>query len=656
MEALQCRFLDHIPSEIQDFSILNDYCLVLFNDSKLHLYRTSSWTLLHTFPGTQSLSLRKVRFHDSSHFISAGTSGALILWNLYNPAPLEIIQVPGSGIWDISKANSDYALAGDDGILRLYEIEEDHFNHSFLFQRQIEEKLLSVIWYDEFIFTGTHKGNIIKFRKGKSSYEDRLATRSAVWSLCAIGKFLASGEANGHISLWDPIHGTQFQTIKSHDADILCMCELDGNLYGSGVDSKVVKISWTGHNWVVAGKIRGQSHDVRALAACNNTIISGGVTSDICVYTLDLFENEGNMMWNNKIQHVIYKKKPIRHISTLPYTSPVSICKTHQGIHILHNKSSSLDLWQIDTQAQTLSKIISLIPKSKSSITCSAISYNSQILVYSTLYSFKVIQLSLEELKAEYIKTNIKPCSELALSGDFLFTGGKSMQFVNIKTMEIIDVMEFHEDLVVKMNSKGKWCAVILASNRVLVFKEAALICELPRLEKSITAVGFGHRKRLYLVTEDNFLHGYNMKTQEPDPYTHKYGHKLPKNFLNEANKVIGIEYFPKNSLILYTHYSFTYIDLSKKPPKRADILVKNSFPEHSQTWQGVLNTHPLHSDRKQGSTIQVKDLVNFAINKRFGPILSLNIMKSEMVVTELAWENILEVKPKPIAQHRYGS
>lgn len=159
-------------------------------------------------------------------------------------------------------------------------------------------------------------------------------------------------------------------------------------------------------------------------------------------------------------------------------------------------------------------------------------------MVYSTLYSFRVVRLFLEDLRVEQVKTDIKPCAVLALSGDFLFTGGRCIQFVNMKTMEIAEVMEF-DDLVVKISSKGKWCACILASNRVLVFKEASLVCELPILEKAVTAIGFGHRKRLYLTTEDNFLHGYNLKTQEPDPYTHKYGHKLPTNFVNEVNKVI---------------------------------------------------------------------------------------------------------------------
>lgn len=116
-----------------------------------------------------------------------------------------------------------------------------------MFQRQ-EERQLSVLWFDQFLFTGTDKGNILKWRRGKSAAVDRLTSRSAVWSLCMVSKYLASGEANGNICIWDPEHGTQFQAIKTHDADILTLCEMDGCLYGAGVDTKVVKISWSGNN------------------------------------------------------------------------------------------------------------------------------------------------------------------------------------------------------------------------------------------------------------------------------------------------------------------------------------------------------------------------------------------------------------------------
>lgn len=90
-------------------------------------------------------------------------------------------------------------------------------------------------------------------------------------------------------------------------------------IYASGIDSKVISIrliqeessiigSTEGlKQWIYAGSIWGQSHDVKSLCLLNETtLISGGMTTDICIYPLI----EGRLMEQFGIQSQI----KLRHV------------------------------------------------------------------------------------------------------------------------------------------------------------------------------------------------------------------------------------------------------------------------------------------------------------------------------------------------------
>jgi len=64
-----------------------------------------------------------------------------------------------------------------------------------------------------------------------------------------------------------------------------------------------------------------------------------------------------------------------------------------------------------------------------------------------------------------------------------------------------------------------------------------------------------------------------------------------------------------------------------------------------------------LHNDRASKGLLRASSKVeNFAINKRFGPILHMKAIGTRLVVVELPWEEILEKKPQPLAVHKYRS
>lgn len=74
-------------------------------------------------------------------------------------------------------------------------------------------------------------------------------------------------------------------------------------------------------------------------------------------------------------------------------------------------------------------------------------------------------------------------------------------------------------------------------------------------------------------------------------------------------------------------------------------------------TWNGILQAHPLHNDRAaKGISNNSCKVENFAINKRFGPIIHMKAIDTRLIVVELPWEDILEKKPQPLAVHKYRS
>ena len=64
-------------------------------------------------------------------------------------------------------------------------------------------------------------------------------------------------------------------------------------IYATGVDSRVLSVELrrdeetNNSDWLLSSIYRGQSHDIKSLILlANNTLLSGGVTTDICVYKL----------------------------------------------------------------------------------------------------------------------------------------------------------------------------------------------------------------------------------------------------------------------------------------------------------------------------------------------------------------------------------
>jgi hypothetical protein len=546
----------------------------------------------------------------------------------------------------MSKGDSCLALGCDDGILRIFSLSDEDYFISCTFPKQ-NSKLLSVLIVQSFYFAGTETGSILKFNE-KGQTLQRMQADSAVWTLNFISDFLVSGEGSGMLSFWQHSRGVLKQQHKTHEADILTTWVQGDEVFASGVDSKVVRCKMAGNDWVVNGRAKGQSHDVRSLAWFQGNLLSGGVTSDICVYDQESFLSPGSYSVSAKGVGK-FKKHLFRHVATLPFRP---VCIPAKGF-LLEGKSHSIELWNVESSVKSVNKVLSVNCKGNAGILSFGIHPSVKFLAYSNVLATRFLRLDTEDFRAEFINEKFRPCSVMQFSEDHLYCGYFDYFLISLKTFEV-SIISRLDSLSVNLSVSGNLSALQLRNNKILLFKKNILCFSLPANARAITALGIVNNS-VFFATDDNRFTGFNYKNFELEGFTSRFSNQIPKNYLNDVNRIIGILPFDRHKVLLYTHYSFTVVDLRKKPPKKCEILTKERFPEHKHTWAGILSLHSLHSENVRLGEQVDSDLDNFAINKRFGPVLAFQRNGESFVVAELDWEKALDVKPKPLAVHKYG-
>lgn len=653
MEVHRARHFKLVPPTIQAFAVSPQLLAVLREDSSVVVFKLSTWTQVAAFPGNFSLDLRKLEWLCDDELLAVGTSGYMVKWSLHAVEPVVTSKVNGGGVWDLAVADSTVYLACDDGRLRSYYVDAGELVYRQKYQRQ-NCKLLCVKALQQNIFAGGSDGGIYKYVGGKPTAALRIANTSAVLSLAILNDLtVVSGDFEGCVKFWEGKFGTLRHNFNTHEADILAITATEDCVYASGVDSKVMKFCCADGRWVLASKARGQSHDVRTLAWTGSVLLSGGVTSDVCLYPDDLFESEGEMKWNEHLDTVVYKRKRIRHIGTLPCSSCISSRVLGKTLVTAFNNSKSIEVWLTDQLAHRVTKVFHFKPSGAAAVTSVALSPDCTQLAYATIYSTRLVQIDLEARTTQLAEAQLPPAI-------FLRYSARGLVGVQRKLWTYLDgtlaTLAKYDSLATHMEVFEDSIAVRLYNNSVTVYRPDQTI-HLPQLEATITALGFVDLDRLYLANENNQILGFSLETLELDKYSKKFSHKLPANFLNDKDRIIGLQRFNATSIIVNSHYSYSVIDLTVPPPSSCQILPKRMFEEHKASWSGKLSLHPLHSKTHVKSTPGEHSLfANFSIVKRFGPIIGLEVSESVLSVAELDWQATLDRKPLPLATHKYGA
>lgn len=235
---------------------------------------------------------------------STGLNGCVIEWNFITLDRSSKVDI-GSPIWDSCIYEESLFLACQDGSIREYSFEEQKEVLKVVSVESHWAMSITPSFVEKYtFFVGYDDGSIWRWKQRKGAYQStqKISTPSQciIWQIKEIdSQYLCTGDSTGSVIVWAKRNGNPVKIIKELQADVLTITCSKDMIYASGIDSKVISIwliqeenSIVGSTeglkqWIYAGSIWGQSHDVKSLCLLNETtLISGGMTTDICIYPL----------------------------------------------------------------------------------------------------------------------------------------------------------------------------------------------------------------------------------------------------------------------------------------------------------------------------------------------------------------------------------
>ena len=648
--TLRINCIENIPSSIEDIFVLKEINIIALcrSDNTIEIWTTNTWIQLYKFPGLKNIQTRRVwlTYKNSSQpnndifkylrLFTIGLSGYFIEWDFQTLLP-KYLYKNTSAIWDFKIKNKLCLLASYDGKVVIIKIKKNE-NPFMVKNISIRDKILSVCFENStnnIIYTGHSNGviNKINLQTGQTILSintslnvKNVEEKNMIWSLCSINtKYLFAGDSAGRLLILDVKTGNINQEINEHKGDILTMC-FNNNLekpiiYYSGVDSLIgcIKYDKKNNEFIFTSSFRGQSHDVNTLALLDDdTLLSGGNTTDICIYHLF---NGGNLYqkYEKKVNTNIK-----RHISPFEHKINYHISKANKDkiFFILHQKSDYVDLWNVNMNNQ-INTFVAKIYKSKNvegNIICSNISFDAKIIAISydkvTIifnYDFdsnEIKKIGTIKYQANYIFINNKyqiilfsqkenklfiydliKNHENIEKNKFNIVENKSILLPKNTDINMANILEIQNDI---NNIQLILCAQYNEKENMVIYstlsKQLYLIDinnssyeSLPHPDKYITKISFNiDSSKIMTIDENNLIYLIDLNTKKFDEWTNERIKKedYPINYIKWYNKIFGICVLGLNRYILYTDYNYILLDLANEIPKQC-IIEKNKMDKY---------------------------------------------------------------------------
>ena len=645
---LRINCIENIPSSIEDIFTLKELNLLALcrSDNTIEIWTTNSWIQLCKFPGLKNIQTRRIwmiykstspindNIFNNLRLFTIGLNGYFIEWSFETLLPKYTYQNTGGAIWDFKIKNKLCLLASDDGAVRIIQIKK---NEEPFIIKQFEKsrsKILSICFENStnnIFYTGHSNGVINKWNLKTGQILTTINTglntknkeeKNLIWSICSINtQYLFAGDSNGRLLVLDMQVGNITQEIKEHNGDILTIC-FNNNLeqpiiYYSGVDSLIgcIKFDKKNNNFIFVSSFRGQSHDVNTLSLVdNNILLSGGNTTDICIYHLfnggNLYQKYEKKVNTNIKRHISPFEHRINYFVTEPNKDKI--------FFILHQKLDYVDLWNVNMNNQ-INTFVAKIYKSKNvegNIISSNISFDAKIIAISydkIIVVFKY-DLNLNEIKkigkikhqANYIYINTKyqiiflsqkenklfiyDLSEKEENNKYELTENKNIQLPKNNEINISHILNINNDsknqLILNSNFNEKNNMLIYSTLNKQLYSidlNDNLYESLPHPDKYITKISFStDNKTIILIDENNYIYLIDIATKKFDNWTNKRikNEDYPLNYIKWYNKIFGICPLEPNKYILYTDYNYIIFDTLKEIPPQC-IIEKNKMDKY---------------------------------------------------------------------------
>ena len=711
---LRVNCIENIPSSIEDiFSIKELNLLALCrSDNTIEIWTTNSWVQLFKFPGLKNIQTRRIwltykssslidnNIFNNLRLFTIGLNGYFIEWSFETLLPKYTYKNNGGAIWDFKIKNKLCLLASDDGAVRIIKIKK---NEDPFIVKQFEKtrsKILSICFENStnnIFYTGHSTGVINKWNLKTGQILKTINTsqnikidneKNLIWSICSINtQYLFAGDSTGLLLILDMNVGNIVQEISEHKGDILTMC-FNNNIeepivYYSGVDSLIGCIKYDKKNNVFgfASSFRGQSHDVNALSLIdNNVLVSGGNTTDICIYHLfhggNLYQKYEKKVNTNIKRHISPFEHRINYYVTIPNKDKI--------FFILHQKLDYVDLWNVNMNNQ-INTFVAKIYKSKriegniisSNISFDAkfivISYEKVIVIFNYDYEsneikkigtlkhqanfiyinsqYQIIFLSQKENKLYIydIKKNEDNKYTLNENANILLPKNTNIdidQILNINNLNKSDVNTNQLILTSEYNEKTNSLIYSTLNKQLYSINLNDRSYEsLPHPDKYITKISFSSdNNKIILIDENNYIYLINVNSKKFDDWTNNRikNEDYPLNYIKWYNKIFGICPLDPNRYIFFTDYNYILLDINKEIPptciiekNKMDKYIYSDYEKLIKEYHRILfeeEYRPINTERKENKNMFLPMEVekkffnlendNFKITSRFNSIM----------------------------------
>ena len=651
-QTLRINCIENIPSSIEDIFTIKEINLLALcrSDNTIELWTTNTWIQLYKFPGLKNIQTRRVwltyknssqinnDIFNSIRLFSVGLSGYFIEWDFQTMLP-KYIYKNSSAIWDFKIKNKLCLLASYDGKVEIIKIKKNE-NPFLVKSVPTRDNILSICFENStnnIFYTGHSNGiiNKLNLQTGQTILSINTSLniknteeKNMIWTLCSINsQFLFAGDSKGRVLILDMKVGNINQEINEHKGDILTMC-FNNNLeqpiiYYSGVDSLIGCIKYDKKNnlFIYTSSFRGQSHDINSIALLDDdTLLSGGNTTDICIYHLF---NGGNLYqkYDKKVNTNIK-----RHISPFEHKINYHISKANKDkiFFILHQKSDYVDLWNVNMNNQ-INTFVAKIYKSKKiegNIISSNLSFDAKIIAISydkitVVFSYdfdsnEIKKIGTIKYQANYIFINNKyQIILLSQNENKLFVydliqneenkeiSDKKYNLVENRSIELPKNTNINIDNILEMKNDSNKNQLILCSQfneekNIIAYstlnKQLYLIDinnstyeSLPHPDKYISKISFSlDNSKIITIDENNKIYLIDLNTKKFDQWTNDRIKKedYPLNYIKWYNRIFGICALGTDRYILYTDYNYILLDLTLEIPNQC-IIEKNKMDKY---------------------------------------------------------------------------
>ena len=677
LEVKRLQDLVHSPSTIQEIFREGKLLAVARSNNSIDVWDIENWIQILRIPGFKTIDTRRIIINEGRIFTS-GLSGFLVEWDLDYLKPKKFYSTIGHSIWDMCFDEYFY-LGCDDGVVRVVDLSLQIVK----LYSQVES-ISSIVSCGKYIYTGHLNGTINKWKEGviKSTFGNKAytynkkntkmqiddesnevnviekETKEAIWKLCIANNVLAAGTSSGELQLWDCTFGVLKASFKEHNSDILTIkFNLKYNvLYYTGCDSLVVSII-IGEELKLQSSIRPQSHDIYSLELYNDTLISGGVTTDLCLIKLD----KGRFLESYGKYKLNYNKQK-RHISCFE-KDVFSMKRNSNQLKVLQRNTNSIKLFEYKFNENKYKELFELNSSSDENILSCGMNNDSSIIYYSnskeTVF-FKFHEKKLAKLLR--IKHSSNYCyftKEYAI-----LINNKEIVKVNLKKMSEQEISEevfkFNHKLKYltscDVNSNSFEIAFSFYEGEISIFNLTNNKFTLKENVKQVTFLKY-IGTNLILVQGDNSIKKLDLETKLFSSLN------VPTTVTNWYNKILGITEVNKELILAFTDYNLIPIHLNKESPLKSSIFRDTDNRQKSKSSVFYLKDYHnllLKSDEKFNKDYYSKNYIreeensNFKIITKFCSNIKIEYLEGVLFVVEIDWEDILSKMISPIVKRKF--